>query len=46
MSLSTSSGVDKRMLSYDTLETQRYQTLKVKQPVPHNVTRILHERCE
>lgn len=46
MSLSTSGGVDKRILSYDTLETRRYQTLKVKQPVPHNVTRILQERCE
>lgn len=46
MSSSTSGGVDKRILSYDTLETRRYQTLKVKQPVPHNVTRILHERCK
>lgn len=38
--------VDKRILSYDSLENRRYQALRVKQPVPHYVTRIFQERCK
>ncbi|CAF3499031.1 unnamed protein product [Rotaria sp. Silwood1] len=36
--------VDNRILSYDSLENRRYQSLRMKQPLPHNVTRILQER--
>ncbi|CAF0786051.1 unnamed protein product [Rotaria sordida] len=36
--------VDYRILSYDSLESRRYQSLRMKQPLPHNVTRILQER--
>jgi hypothetical protein len=38
--------VDQRILSYDSLENRRYQSLKMKQPQPHYVTRIFHERCK
>jgi hypothetical protein len=38
--------VDRRILSYNSLENRRYQSLRMKQPVPHNVTRILEERCK
>ncbi len=38
--------VDYRILSYDSLETHRYRTLRMKQPIPLNVTRIFQERCK
>lgn len=38
--------VDHRILSYKALENRRYQSLRVKQPVPHYVTRIYEERCK
>ena len=37
---------DHRILSYNSLENRRYQSLRMKQPVPHNVTRIFQERCK
>lgn len=37
--------IDHRILSYDSLENRRYQSLRMKQPVPNNVTRIFQERC-
>ncbi|CAF1321923.1 unnamed protein product [Rotaria magnacalcarata] len=36
--------VDHRIVSYKALENRRYQSLRVKQPVPHYVTRIYEER--
>ncbi len=38
--------VDYRILSYDSLENRRYETLRMKQPEPNNVTRIFQERCK
>jgi hypothetical protein len=38
--------VDYRILSYDSLENRRYESLRMKQPEPHNVTRIFQERCK
>ena len=38
--------VDYRILSYDSLETRRYRSLRMKQPTPLNVTRIFQERCK
>jgi hypothetical protein len=38
--------VDHRILSYDSLENRRYQSLRMKQPVPRYVTRIFQERCK
>ncbi len=38
--------VDYRILSYDSLENRRYRSLRMKQPVPSNVTRIFQERCK
>lgn len=38
--------VDYRILAYDSLENRRYQSLRMKQPVPNNVTRIFQERCK
>ncbi len=37
---------DYRILSYDSLEHRRYQSLRMKQPVPLSVTRIFQERCK
>jgi hypothetical protein len=37
--------VDYRILSYDSLENRRYQSLRMKQPIPNYVTRIFQERC-
>ena len=39
-------AVDHRILSYNSLENRRYQTLRMKQPVPRYVTRIYEERCK
>ncbi|CAF3686218.1 unnamed protein product [Rotaria sp. Silwood1] len=36
--------VDHRILSYNSLENRRYHSLRMKQPVPHYVTRIYDER--
>ncbi|CAF3817373.1 unnamed protein product [Rotaria sordida] len=36
--------VDYRILSYNSLENRRYHSLRMKQPVPHYVTRIYDER--
>ena len=38
--------IDYRILSYDSLENRRYRSLRMKQPIPSNVTRILQERCK
>ncbi len=38
--------IDHRILSYDKLENRRYQSLRMKQPVLNNVTRIFQERCK
>ncbi len=38
--------VDHRILSYNSLENRRYQSLRMKQPVPSYVTRIFDERCK
>jgi hypothetical protein len=46
MSARSPKEVDYRILAYDSLENRRYQSLRMKQPVPHNVTRIFQERCE
>ncbi|CAF0921944.1 unnamed protein product [Adineta steineri] len=44
MSTDLPKEIDYRILSYDSLENQRYQSLKMKQPVPYQVTRIFQER--
>ncbi|CAF1263087.1 unnamed protein product [Rotaria magnacalcarata] len=44
MSARLSKEIDHRILSYDSLESQRYQSLRMKQPLPNNVTRVLKER--
>ena len=38
--------VDQRILSYDSLESRRYQSLRMKQPIPRGVTRVFQERCK
>lgn len=37
--------MDHRILSYDSLENRRYRSLRMKQPIPWNVTRVFQERC-
>lgn len=37
---------DHRILSYDSLENRRYRSLRMKQPIPWNVTRVFQERCK
>ncbi|CAF1589375.1 unnamed protein product, partial [Didymodactylos carnosus] len=37
-------GIDHRILAYDSLESQRYEALHMKQPVPRYVTRVFQER--
>ncbi|CAF2664519.1 unnamed protein product [Rotaria sp. Silwood2] len=44
ISTRVSNEVDHRILSYNSLENRRYQSLRMKQPVPHYVTRIYDER--
>lgn len=46
MSARLPKDVDHRILSYNSLERRRYQSLRMKQPVPHYVTRIYDERCK
>jgi hypothetical protein len=46
MSARVPKEVDYRILAYDSLENRRYQSLRMKQPVPNNVTRIFQERCK
>ncbi len=46
MSAHLTKEVDFRILSYDSLENRRYQSLRMKQPIPLNVTRIFQERCK
>jgi hypothetical protein len=38
--------MDNRILSYNSLEHRRYQSLRMKQPVSRYVTRIFEERCK
>jgi len=38
--------IDFRILSYDTLEIRRQESLRLKQPIPSNVSRIFQERCK
>ncbi len=46
MSARLANAVDHRILSYNSLENRRYQTLRMKQPIPRYVTRIYEERCK
>ncbi len=46
MSARLSQAVDHRILSYNSLENRRYQSLRMKQPIPRYVTRIFEERCK
>lgn len=45
MSARRSNDVDHRILSYNSLEHRRYQSLRMKQPGPRYVSRIFDERC-
>ena len=45
MSARRSNDVDHRILSYNSLEHRRYQSLRMKQPGPRYVSRIFEERC-
>ncbi|UJR36089.1 hypothetical protein I4U23_028824 [Adineta vaga] len=44
MSADLQKEIDYRILSYDALENRRYQELRMKQPMPYQVTRIFQER--
>lgn len=46
MSARLPAELDRRILSYNTLEHRRYQSLRMKQPGPRYVTRIFDERCK
>ena len=46
MSARRSNDVDHRILSYNSLEHRRYQSLRMKQPGPRYVSRIFEERCK
>ncbi len=38
--------LDNRILSYNSLEHRRYQSLRMRQPSPRYVSRIFEERCK
>jgi hypothetical protein len=46
MSARRPTELDHRILSYNSLEHRRYQSLRMRQPGPRYVSRIFEERCK